>query len=273
MKKKMIAAAAVMTMLSAVPAYAGWWQQDQTGWYYNFDNGAYAKNGMVEIDGKKYYFDQNGYMVTGWVKLDEKWHYFGPDGSLARGWIQDGGKWYFINDDGTMRTGWYNDGKNQYYLYTIEDTFTINGAVEGAMVTGTVTLSGVTYYFDAQGHQDNVVGSFTQDGINYRYRSGVLQWENINEDGDWIQFSTLAEMAADVEEQLIERYNDNWNSTTARQFVQDAKTLLPRLLEYDETKLDIYIQQTLEEYWGYEYEDEDEYDDYDWFDRYAWLFY
>ena len=94
MRKKIFAAAAVMTLLAATPVFAGTWQQDQVGWYYTYDTGGYAQNALLEIDGAKYYFDANGYMVTGWRNLNGEWTYFYPDGRLARGWVQDGGKWY-----------------------------------------------------------------------------------------------------------------------------------------------------------------------------------
>lgn len=263
MRKRIFAAAAIMTLLAAVPAFAGSWQQDQVGWYYTYDTGGYAQNTMLEIDNAKYYFDSNGYMVTGWRNLNGQWMYFYPDGRLARGWVQDGGKWYYLNDDGTMRVGWFSEGRYMYYLYTYNDTLNISGAIEGAMATGTVTLSGVTYYFDAQGRQDTTMSTFTQDGINYRYREGALQWENINEKGDWIQYSTQEELAFDVQEQLQDRYqNVSKTSANAELFKADARQMLPRLMGESETEL--FIQQVLEDLWGYHFAD----DDNDWYDDY-----
>ena len=261
MRKKIFAAAAVMTLLAATPVFAGTWQQDQVGWYYTYDTGDYAQNALLEIDGAKYYFDANGYMVTGWRNLNGEWTYFYPDGRLARGWVQDGGKWYYLNDDGTMRVGWLNEGRYTYYLYTYDDTLTIPGAVEGAMVTGTVTLSGVTYYFDASGHQDTTMSSFTQNGINYRYREGALQWENINEKGDWIQYSSQEELAFDIQEQLQERYDAEAKTrANADLFEADARLMLPRLIGEEETES--FINQVLEDMWGYRtsysYDEEEE---------------
>ena len=231
------------------------------GWYYTYDTGGYAQNALLEIDGAKYYFDANGYMVTGWRNLNGEWTYFYPDGRLARGWVQDGGKWYYLNDDGTMRVGWLNEGRYTYYLYTYDDTLTIPGAVEGAMVTGTVTLSGVTYYFDASGHQDTTMSSFTQNGINYRYREGALQWENINEKGDWIQYSSQEELAFDIQEQLQERYDAEAKTrANADLFEADARLMLPRLIGEEETES--FINQVLEDMWGYRtsysYDEEEE---------------
>lgn len=265
MRKKILAAAAMMTILATTPVFAGTWQQDQVGWYYTYDTGGYAQNAMVEIDGAKYYFDGNGYMATGWRNLNGQWTYFHPDGRLARGWVQDNGKWYYLNDDGTMRVGWFNDSKYTYYLYTYDDTLRIDGAVEGAMAIGTVTLSGVTYYFDGQGRQDTTVSRFSQDGINYRYREGALQWENINKKGDWIQYTTQEELAFDIEELLRERYENEAKTTAnAELFKADANQMLPRLIGEGDTEL--FIEDVLEEMWGYHFSHDDD-DDY-WDDDY-----
>lgn len=250
MKKQRLAAILAFTLLGTTPVFAGEWKQDQTGWYYQYDNGDYAKGGIIEIDGEKYGFNGSGYMMTGWNTVYNEWHYFNEDGRMPKGWIQDGGKWYFINDDYTMKTGWYNDGKNTYYFYAEKDLQNADDAVLGAMVLGTITIDGVTYYFDAEGKQDDMMATFTRDGVNYRYRDKALQWENINKKNDWIQYFTKEELIFDLQEQLIERYEGNYTYETSVKFEEEARMMFTNLLEDDPSELEMYIQKSLKEYWG-----------------------
>lgn len=251
MMKKVLLTAAVLTVLAATPAMAGHWESDDTGWYYMYDTGGYAKGGIVEVDGTKYCFDARGYMVVGWTMVDGEWHYCNSDGRMPTGWIQDNGRWYYFNSDNTMKIGWFNDGKDQYYLYKPEDVGSIRGAVEGAMATGTVSISGVTYYFDAQGKQASMMKTFERDGVNYRYRNEALQWENINEKNDWIQFTSTEDLASDLQEMLIDRYEGKRTYSNAVKFQEEAEMMLKSLMT--ETELNAYIDDALEEYWGSSY--------------------
>lgn len=70
-KRFLALALAVMTMLSlTIPVSAAAWKQDNTGWWYQEDNGSYPANTWKWIDGNNdgvaecYYFDGNGYMLT-----------------------------------------------------------------------------------------------------------------------------------------------------------------------------------------------------------------
>lgn len=64
MKRKKILTLGLATVIAAnmsMTTFAGQWQQDITGWWYEQDGG-YAV-GWQWIDGKCYYFDGNGYMA------------------------------------------------------------------------------------------------------------------------------------------------------------------------------------------------------------------
>lgn len=76
-KKKMILGLAVgLSVLSAVPAFAGEWKQDTKGWWYQEDNGSYPTSAWKWIDGNNdgiaecYYFDQSGYALMNTVTPD-----------------------------------------------------------------------------------------------------------------------------------------------------------------------------------------------------------
>lgn len=84
MMKKFTVAMMAVLFTAAVPltAHAGQWQQDQTGWWYQNDNGSYSTNQWQEISGRWYYFESSGYMKTGWLESAGKWYFLGSDGSM-----------------------------------------------------------------------------------------------------------------------------------------------------------------------------------------------
>ncbi len=66
-----LALAGILTVGGALKAecYAGQWQQDNVGWWYQNDNGGYVANGWKWIDGNGdgisecYYFTPSGYCL------------------------------------------------------------------------------------------------------------------------------------------------------------------------------------------------------------------
>ena len=77
MKKRVIgitALAAVMTVATGMSAFAADWKQDTHGWYYEYDNGAWAPFGWFTDPETKnmYYIDPDGYMMSG-TRVDGFW--------------------------------------------------------------------------------------------------------------------------------------------------------------------------------------------------------
>lgn len=96
MKKKgllaMIAAMS-LTFATAIPAFAGTWEQQNNGdWKYYNDNGSTA---------------------TGWVDYNGSWYYLDASGSMKTGWVKDEGSWYFLYDSGIMAADTWIDN---YYV-------------------------------------------------------------------------------------------------------------------------------------------------------------
>lgn len=64
---------AAFTAACSVNAYAGSWQQNEAGYWWQEDNGTYPVNCWKWLDGNRdgvaecYYFDENGYMATNTV--------------------------------------------------------------------------------------------------------------------------------------------------------------------------------------------------------------
>lgn len=160
--KKLAALALVsgLSVLSAVPTFAGW-QNNKQGYWYETSNGNYYTNCWKSIDGKWYHFDQYGYMQTGWFQDNGKWYYLNLDGSMLAGWqfinghwyylnpsngqmmtgwLQLGHDWYYLNNDGSMRTGWFMSNNAWYLLNT-----------DGKMLTGWQKVGNDWYYLNESG--------------------------------------------------------------------------------------------------------------------------
>lgn len=116
--KRILLTAAAISILCASTSFADW-QQNEKGYWYQYENGSYAKSGVKDIGGTYYAFDDNGYMLKGWQYISFRWNYFAPEtGAQVFGWIQVDGKWYYLdpNNSGVMHTYWLNIGKNRYYM-------------------------------------------------------------------------------------------------------------------------------------------------------------
>ncbi|ENY93451.1 hypothetical protein HMPREF1093_03527 [Hungatella hathewayi 12489931] len=82
-RMKLFVATLAMSAAMATTALAGEWKQDQTGWWYQNDDGSYSKSGWHNIDGQSYYFGDDGYMFHDCVTPDG--YTVGSDGS----WVQE----------------------------------------------------------------------------------------------------------------------------------------------------------------------------------------
>ena len=80
--KRILAGVLAMTLAAAAPctAYAGYWQYDGAGWWYERDDGSNPAGQWEQIDGIWYYFYRNGYMAADTQT---------PDGS----YVDESGAW------------------------------------------------------------------------------------------------------------------------------------------------------------------------------------
>ncbi len=226
MKKKaaVIMLAMALSAATAGTALAAGWQQDEKGYWYQYDDGSYA-TGTKEIDGKTYLFDAGGYMMTGWQYLGWKWYYFNGDGSKAMGWTQLDGKWYYLDpaDDGAMYTWWLElpdpvkkNKTNRYYLDE-----------NGVMATGIFYLSdstsGSSYAYQADENGVLICNKVVKQGdMEMRYDSdGRIRYRNAQTKADakeygteeWQYLLSENEIARIREEQMgdSDEYRDEYN--------------------------------------------------------------
>lgn len=82
----LVGLALILSVSGSLMAYAGQWQQDTNGWWYQFDDGSYPMNTWVFApvsDGSYhyYYFNEAGYMLENTITPDGLT--VGADGSLS----------------------------------------------------------------------------------------------------------------------------------------------------------------------------------------------
>ena len=170
-----------------IDAATGGWKKDSKGYYYQFNNGTYAKNEYIDgywLDAKGYwtykykatwkhnskgwwYSDSNGWYVKNkWLRIDCKWYYFTNAGYIVTGWKKINSIWYYF-DNGIMTTGWKKISGKWYYFNT-----------SGKMLTGLNTINSKMYYFDKNGAM--LTNQYVSDKTNTYYinKSGVATIHN-----------------------------------------------------------------------------------------------
>ena len=110
---------------AASASAAGRWIQDEKGWWYQYNDQTYPKDGWFQLGtaGDWYYFDKNGYMAAGWVLDNGKWYYLSAaadaaQGKMLTGWQLIDGKWYYLNEvsDGTRGAMAADTWIGEYYV-------------------------------------------------------------------------------------------------------------------------------------------------------------
>ena len=106
-------------LLEKLIAVNGSWESDEKGEWYKYNDGSYAKNEWLDLDGTQFYFDEEGYLakdqyVDGklispsgeaeadgyeWKQEDGKWWY-GNSENYATGHVKIDGQWHTFDDEG-----------------------------------------------------------------------------------------------------------------------------------------------------------------------------
>lgn len=228
MKKKHIvltAAATALSVMLAVPAYAAGWDRDERGYWYLFDNGAYARDQIIAIDGVNYGFNPEAYMVEGWYYYQSNWYYFAPgSGAQVLGWLQLDNKWYYLNpsNGGIMQTGWLDIGRNRYYLDE-----------SGVMKVGAFNVDGYYYYAEDDGSLRRNTTE-TENGISIRYdENGRQMYRNPESElngknGGEVWLPVLEQNALLEQRSEIQSSNAEFISQTKLSLYDDFKDYVSR---------------------------------------------
>ena len=106
MKKQIKSAlfSGVFSLLSAIPAFAGTWQQNGPVWTYTKDDGTKATSEWIQYKEKLYHFGNDSIMQTGWIKCDDKFYYLDSFGAMYENrWVLTG---YYVGADGAWIPGY-----------------------------------------------------------------------------------------------------------------------------------------------------------------------
>jgi hypothetical protein len=61
-------------------AFAAEWKNNDTGWWYEYDDGTYPANKLEKIGNYWYYFNEIGYAQQDWLQLETGWYSFNNNG-------------------------------------------------------------------------------------------------------------------------------------------------------------------------------------------------
>ena len=193
MKKTILLTSAVlMSLCVSFPVSAGQWKQNDTGVWYQNDDGTNPAASWKQINGKWYYFKHDGYMNTGWIKVADKWYYCEITGEMRTSDLQTDVFTFKFNIDGScsnfydnttpsVQAGWASYGTTS--LPTFVDAIASGNIIYyGGQYWGTPDYANtlknetVVYFHDIS--SDSTTSSNTNiisesDAIN-RYTSAYL---------------------------------------------------------------------------------------------------
>lgn len=211
MRKALIfSMAAAFSFAGALTGYAGQWQQDNTGWRYQENDGSYPASKWHWIDGNNdgtaecYYFGADGYLavstIVGNSAVDAvgAWIYESviqtipaaeaparnadlgiSDVSAAiyssSEWVQENGEWKYKTKDGYITSTWKTIGGQKYYFDE-----------NGCMASGFQVIGGSSYCFGDNGALKKK--TFIEDGVYYVIdnEDGIII-DEVNE-FDWSEY-------------------------------------------------------------------------------------
>lgn len=178
---------------------SGEWITKTAGVKFKKEDGSYAKNRWINVDGKIYYMNKKGYRVRGWVKYRGNLYYLNKNGDMRTGWLKktyylkengvrasgickiSGEKYYFDKKTGKMKTGWINVGKNRYFFrknngQMLKSAWKKSGkkycylGKDGKMKKSCwVTVGDKKYYVDSKGAR--VTGTYFINGKGYYFKA------------------------------------------------------------------------------------------------------
>ncbi len=166
--------AAIMSLGFSMTSFAGTWQNDTTGWWYQNDNSTYKANEWFQdADGSWYRFNPNGYIIANqWQQVDGAWYWFDAAGKMiSNKWVGN----YYLGSSGAMLT---NTTTPDGYKVGSDGAWVQNSTNSVSTATGNSSGSTVT-----------------NNGVDILYAPSVDDSERIYFDnGNWLSSqSTWAE--------------------------------------------------------------------------------
>lgn len=93
----------ILVLGTAHLTWAAGWQQDEIGWKYEKEDGAYASGTWQKVQDVWYYFNGDGYMQTGWLQQGNDWYYLDASGAMLQNETREiDGVSYTFDSDGRL---------------------------------------------------------------------------------------------------------------------------------------------------------------------------
>ena len=92
----------------------GNWVQADEGWRYQYEDGAFATDTWIALDGERYHFDKDGWMQVGWIEVDGNDYYLNEDGVMLQDAFTEDG--YYLNGDGIRTSDQLMEGDGITYM-------------------------------------------------------------------------------------------------------------------------------------------------------------
>ena len=172
-------------------AKLGWlYDKSYSAWFYLDPNqqGAMLTGMFVASDGHTYYANGSGALLQSqWIWYNNQWYWANSGGDLRSGWLWYKNQWYYLNPaDKAMLVGFFiaTDGREYYALsdghiymggwhYFGSRWYWMNSG--GDIAYGLREIKGETYYLDPANHGAMVTGVFTVEGEErYFTSSGAM---------------------------------------------------------------------------------------------------
>ena len=182
MRKKLSVISMIIALMMTAPAYAGQWRVDNTGWWYQEDNGSYPREAWRFINGSWYYFYSNGYMAhDAWIS---GLYYVGSDGRMLTNTITPDG--YQVDANGK----WVTENRNNrfgkpvegYYVYSytnnVDDNYIVEPEYIGEQAMVRV-LNGKTIEVIVDGMVLLFEGLEIDGETHYYYKGDMPGWQMV----------------------------------------------------------------------------------------------
>lgn len=151
-----IMTAALLTLTSIIPVFAGTWKDSPSGRQYE-ESGEFLKNTWITETSGTYHTDSDGFMDTGWLLDNGKWYLLDPaDGHMLTGWQWVDGRCYYL----TEKEDQHHPLGSCYINETTPDGFTVSAS-------GAWSVNGIEVYEAGRGASLSPAKTYTSSGSEF----------------------------------------------------------------------------------------------------------
>ena len=187
------------------------WHVNESGWWFENEDGSYPQSCFAEINGETYYFNSEGYMVTGWQYIEDNWFFFKDSGAMKKNEWEEV---YYLKDTGAMASDEWID--EDHYVGG-------NGIWIEHYGVPHWQQNSIGWWYDEDGYGHYPSGVFLEiDGKMYYFDDRgymVTGWQYIED--NWFFFKDSGAMKKNEWEDVY--YLKDTGAMAVKEWVQDHK--------------------------------------------------